>query len=405
MVCFCHLNSKHESNFFYMRIVPKIIYQYSRGSVKPMAIMLMLVGLVILGLGSVKFLQIRAAMQAGARMGPPPQGVTTTFVSTFKLKSSIQVVGTLNPSQGVTLSAEEDGKVARINFESGADVSIDTILVELDTSVEEAQLQSAQARLELARINLKRVQTLLKESAISEQSLNNAVSEEQAADGDVKAIKGIIARKHISAPFSGRAGIRLVNVGQYLKRGDPVVPLHGMDPMFLDFSVPERYLADLKRGQKVQFSVDVYPDEKFEGEITATDPQVNPDTRNFKVQAVILNSEEKLRPGMFARVAVFTGEEREVIAIPGTAINYAPYGNSVYLVEKMQGPAGEYEGAKQQFVSLGLSFGDLIEVTNGLSLGQQIVTSGTFKLANGIQLIINNKVMPSGESNPTVDNT
>jgi len=370
-----------------------------------MVIMLALVGLIIIALGSFKFLQISAAMKAGARQGPPPQGVTTTFVSTFKLKSSIQVVGTLNPSQCVTLSAEEDGKVARINFDSGADVLTESILVELDTSVEEAQLQSAQARLELARINLKRVQTLFKESAISEQSLNNAVSEEQAADGDVKAIKGIIARKHISAPFSGRAGIRLVNVGQYLKRGDPVVPLHAMDPMFLDFSVPERYLAELKLGQKVQFSVDVYSKEKFEGEVTAIDPQVSTDTRNFKVQAVISNGEEKLRPGMFARVTIFTGEEREVVAIPGTSINYAPYGNSVYLVEKMQGPAGEYDGAKQQFVSVGSSFGDLIEITQGLAVGQQIVTSGTFKLANGIQLIINNKVIPGAESNPTVDNT
>ena len=375
------------------------------GSVRPMIIMLIAVAALVFGLGFTKFLKIKAAMEEGAKQGPPPQGVTTALVSSGKFRSSIQVVGSVNPSQGVTLAAEEDGKVAKINFESGSYVKAGDVLVEFDTSVEQAQLQSAEARLQLAQINLKRVQTLFKESAISEQSLNNAVSEQQAADGDVKALLGIVARKRITAPFEGRAGIRLVNIGQYVMRGSPIVPLHSMDPMFLDFSIPERYLSEVQLGQKVNFEVDVYGTQNFQAEISAIDPQVDSTTRNFKVQGVIANSDEKLRPGMFARVTVFIGSEREVMTIPASSISYAPYGNSVFVVEKMSGPNGEYTGAKQQFVTLGSAIGDLVEISEGLSLGQEIVTSGTFKLQNGTQLIINNSVVPNADEKPKVDNT
>ena len=377
----------------------------SRRSAKPMIVMLIAVAALVFGLGFTKFLKIKAAIEEGSKMGPPPQGVTTTQVTLGRFRSSIQVVGTVSASQGVTLSAEEDGKVAKINFESGSYVKAGDVLVEFDTSVEEAQLQSAQARLQLAQINLKRVQTLFKAAAISEQSLNNAVSEQQAADGDVKALLGVVARKRIIAPFEGRAGIRLLNLGQYVTRGTPVVPLHSMDPMFLDFSIPERYISEVKPGQKIDFSVDVYDSQKFQAEISAIDPQIDPTTRNFKVQGVVSNGDEKLRPGMFARVTFFIGSEREVVTIPASSINYAPYGNSVFVVEKMTGPNGEYAGAKQQFVTLGSSIGDLVEIVNGLSVGQEVVTSGTFKLQNGTQLIINNSVLPNANARPEVDNT
>jgi membrane fusion protein (multidrug efflux system) len=370
-----------------------------------MQTMLLIVGAMILALGSYKYLQIKTAMEQGAHRGPPPQGVTTAKVTMIDLKSSIQVVGTLSPSQGVTLGAEEEGKVISINFASGQVVKAGDVLVELDTSVESAQLQSAEAKLELARINLKRVQSLFKQSAISEQALNNAVSEERAADGEVKAIKGIIARKKVVAPFDGRAGIRLVNVGQYLTRGAAVVPLQSLGAMLLDFNVPERFLPQVDLGHEVEFRVDVYPDVVFTGGVTAIDPQINRDTRNFKVQAVINNKEEKLRPGMFARVTVLSGEIRKVLAVPGSSINYAPYGNSVFIAERSATPDGEAVVAKQQFVTLGSAVGDLIEVTKGLAEGQEIVSSGTFKLQAGIPLIVNNKVTPSAETVSQVDNT
>jgi membrane fusion protein (multidrug efflux system) len=178
-----------------------------------------------------------------------------------------------------------------------------------------------------------------------------------------------------------------------------------MDPMFLDFSIPERYISEVKPGQKIDFSVDVYDSQKFQAEISAIDPQIDPTTRNFKVQGVVSNGDEKLRPGMFARVTFFIGSEREVVTIPASSINYAPYGNSVFVVEKMTGPNGEYAGAKQQFVTLGSSIGDLVEIVNGLSVGQEVVTSGTFKLQNGTQLIINNSVLPNANARPEVDNT
>ena len=375
------------------------------GSIKPMLVMVGIVGIFVLGMGGFKFLKIKAAIEEGSRRGPPAQGVTTTKVQLVELKSSIQMVGTLSPSQGVTLGVEEEDKVVKIHFSSGQPVKLGDVLLELDTSVELAQLQSAEAKLELARINLKRVQGLLKQSAISEQALNNAVSEERAADGDVKAIQGVIARKKIVAPFDGTAGIRLVNVGQYLRRGDLVVPLHSLRTMLLDFNVPERYLPYIELGHDVEFRADVYANETFTGSVTAIDPQINKETRNFKVQAVINNENEKLRPGMFARVTVLSGEVRKVLAVPGSSISYAPYGNSVFLAERTSSPAGELVIAKQQFVTLGSAVGDLIEVSKGLTEGQEIVSSGTFKLQSGITLIINNKVTPSADAVSKVDNT
>lgn len=367
--------------------------------------MLALVGIFVAVLGGTKYWQISKAMAAGAHHGPPPQAVTTTIVAESSWQPKLEVVGSLAPSQGVTLAVEEDGKVSKIAFESGAHVKAGDVLVELDTSVEQAQLQSAQARLELARINLRRVQTLFKQSAISEQAVNNAVSEEKAADGDVKAIEGTIARKKIIAPFDGRAGIRMVNVGQYMQKSWGVVPLHALDPMYLDFSVPEREMGSLSIGQTIKFTVDVFADEEFTGKITAIDPQVTPSTRNVKAQATLANPGERLMSGMFAKVKIYVGEQRQVLAIPSSAINYAPYGNSVFVVEKMKGPAGEYLGVRQQFVTLGGTEGDLVEVSKGLEKGQEIVTSGTFKLQGGMPVIINNTVLPSSETSPKVENT
>lgn len=370
-----------------------------------MVVMLGVVGIFILVMGGAKYWQISKAMAAGAMQGPPPQAVTTTVVAESSWQPTLEVVGSLTPSQGVTLAVEEDGKVSKIAFDSGARVKAGDVLVELDTSVEQAQLQSAQARLELARINLKRVQTLFKQSAISEQAVNNAVSEEKAADGDVKAIEGTIARKKIIAPFEGRAGIRMVNVGQYLQKGSSVVPLHALDPMYLDFSVPERDMASLSLGQEVKFTVEVFEGEEFSGKVTAIDPQVSTSNRNVRAQATIANPGERLMSGMFAKVKIHVGGERAVLAIPTSSISYAPYGNSVFVVEKMTGPAGEFVGVKQQFVTLGGSEGDMVEVSKGLEKGQEIVTSGTFKLQGGMPVIINNSVLPSSDTQPKVENT
>ncbi len=363
--------------------------------------MIILFLLFVAGLGATKYYQITSAMAANAHSGPPPQAITTIKVTESSWADEISTVGTLSPSQGVMLSAEEDGNVVKIGFESGAEVKKGDLLVQIDTSVEEAQLQSAQARLELARINLKRVQGLYTKSAMSESSLNNAVSEAKAAEGDANAIKAIIERKTIYAPFDGRTGIRVVNLGQYLQKGTPIVPLHQIDLMYLDFSIPQQNLSLLHVGQEVEFSVDVYEEKIFKGIITAIDTEVNEATRNFKVQATVQNADKKLRPGIFANIRILYGDKKSVMAIPASSINYAPYGDSVYVVTKIKAPDGsEFEGVKQQFVQLGASRGDQIIVASGLVIGEEIATSGIFKLGPDFPVIINNSVQPGNERNP-----
>ena len=361
---------------------------------------------VFLLLGGIKFWQISAAIAGHASFSPPPEAVTSMRAEQSVWQPALELVGSLNPSRGVTISAEVGGTVARIGFESGADVKQGDLLVQLDTGVEQAQLRSAEAMHELARVKLARAQKLRAQSAVSEQELNDAVAEEHRAAASADELKATIAKKTIVAPFSGRTGIRMVNVGEFIKEGVAVVPLHALNPLFLDFSVPQQQVMQLKLGQQIHFAVDVYPGATFEGAVTAIDPQIDPVTRNVRVQATIQNPEEKLRPGMFARVSLILNEKQQVLAIPSSSINYAPYGNSIYVIEKMKNPKGEeYLGVRQQFVRLGKSQGDLVAVLEGLKPGEEVVTSGVFKLRPGAAVQVNNSVMPGSDAAPNPADT
>lgn len=360
--------------------------------------------LVVLLLGAVKARQI-ADMTSVSHV-PPPSAVTTDQARAVEWHSYLNAIGTLAPVQGVTLSADADGTITRILADNGTAVKAGDLLVELDTSVEAAQLASARARAELSRINFERAKELWDRNATSKSEFDLADATLKQSVADVAAIEALIAKKQVRAPFDGRVGIRLVNVGQYVARGRALLPLQQLDPIYVNFSVPQRQLPDLAKGQEAGILVDAFPGRAFQGTITAINSEVDPATRNISVQATLANPDEILRAGMFARVEVRQSAAVRQIVVPATSIAYASYGNSVFIVEPMKGEDGkEYLGVRQQFVKLGATRGDLVSIAEGVKAGEQVVTSGVFKLRNGAPVQVNNTVQPSSSANPQPANT
>ena len=373
---------------------------------KVMGVMIGGVVVAVVLLGLLKYRNISVAMAAGASMAPPPTAVTSVVAEETNWNVSIDVVGSLEATQGVTVSAEEKGQVEKIGFESGSVVKQGDLLVQLDTSVEEAQLKSAEAKLQLARLNHKRAEMLKAGRAMAESAVDEAISTLRQAEADVASTRAVIAKKTMTAPFSGRAGIRMVNLGQYVPEGAPIVPLYAYDPIFANFALPQQYLRQITVGQKVRLVIDAFPNEMFEGAVTALDPQVDPSTRNVRVQATLVNPEERLRPGMFAQVKLLLAADERHITIPSSAINFAPYGNSVYIIEtkKVPGRDGkevkEFLGVTQRFVKLGATRGDQVAVLDGLKAGEQIVSSGLFRLRPDAPVQVNNSIVPGNNPAP-----
>jgi len=359
---------------------------------------------VVFLLGAVKVAQIKE--MSSISHVPPPTAVTTAEAKSVEWHSYINAIGTLAPVEGTTLSADADGIVSRIIAESGAAVKAGDLLVELDTSVETAQLAAAQARAELARISLERSKDLWDRNATSKAEFDAADAGYKQAQAEIAALNAQIAKKQVRAPFDGRVGIRLANAGQFVARGKPLLPLQKLDPIYVNFNVPQRFLPAVVPGQEVQVHIDAFPQHPFIGKITATNSEVDAATRNLSVQATLSNPEELLRSGMFAHVEVeLKGSEKQIV-VPATAIAYASYGNSIFIVEKMKGEDGkEFLGVRQQFVKLGATRGDLIAIAEGLKPGEQIVTSGVFKLRNGVPVQINNTAVPSANDAPKPANT
>jgi membrane fusion protein (multidrug efflux system) len=324
------------------------------------------------------------------KAGLPPAAVATAQVQTVAWGDTLTAVGSLEPVQGVTLSAELGGKVVEIAVESGAAVAVGDLLVRLDTSTEEASLASAQASLRLARINLDRARDLLAQKTISQSEFDAADATHAQAIADVANIEAVIAKKAVRAPFAGRVGIRLVNLGQTLREGDPIIPLQSLDPIYVAFSVPQQHLAELAVGQTLRLTINGIA-APAEGRITAINPQLDPATRNVRVQGTLANSDERLRPGMFANVSVALPGSEEVVAVPLTAILRAPYGDSVFIVEEKEGQTF----ARQQFVRLGRSIGDFVAVIEGVKPGQRVVSAGAYKLLNNQPVMI--------EGRPTIE--
>jgi membrane fusion protein (multidrug efflux system) len=258
----------------------------------------------------------------------------------------------------------------------------------------------------LAQLNAKRATDLLQKNSISQSELDQATAQLNQAESSVAALKATIDKKMVRAPFDGRVGIRLVNLGQFVSRGQSLVPLQKLDALYVNFKIPQRQLSSLSIGQQVLVSVDAFVDRHFDGLVTAIDTEVDAATRNFSVQATITNPKEELRPGMFAQVEVLLPNGDQQIILPATAISYAPYGNSVFIVEKMKGADGkDYLGVRQQFVKLGATRGDLVAIEGGVKAGEQVVTAGVFKLRNGLPVQVNNAVLPTSDPAPRPANT
>ena len=358
-------------------------------------------------LGVVKFLQIRKAIADAARFAPPPEVVTAVTVRTEAWRDMFQTVGSFAAVKGATLGTQEPGNVVRVNFESGERVSEGQVLLELDRSVEEANLQGALARLELAKQNLARAQTLKSQSAVSLANYEDAQAKVKQGEAEVRSIKGVIERKTIVAPFSGRAGIRAVNVGQYVTAGTPLVPLYSVDPILFNFSVPQQVVPALRNTtEKVVIAVDAFPNQTFQGAVTAVNPNINEITRAVEVQATIPNPSEDILPGMFGGVQIELGVAKEIVAVPVSSVQYAPYGNSVYVVEREKSETGEeITRVKQQIVSLGDKRGDFVAVTSGLKAGDEVVTLGVFKLRPGAQVVIRADQSVPASLEPDVKNS
>jgi len=357
------------------------------------------VALLLTGLGLAKFRQVKAAV-AASNFQPPPEAVTTLIAKQDTWPTTLDEVGTMVAVHGVTVAADLPGTVDKIHFESGRSVEQGEILVELDTRQERAQLAAMEAQWDLANINYDRYQRLQSEGVISRQDYDKAIADKKQTEANVGEIKATIDRKTIRAPFSGELGIRQVNLGQYLAAGSPIVALQSLDPIYVNFSVPQQQVGSVRIGGRVTITAENQAGERT-GRISAVDSVVSEATRNVQVQATLANPGGELQPGMFVRGQLAFGQAEAVIALPASSISYAPYGNSVFVVGELEGPnSTRYRGVRQQFVKVGSSRGDQVAVVSGLKAGDEVVSSGAFKLRNGAAVRVNNEVQPSNNPAP-----
>lgn len=375
-----------------------------------MRYVIVILGLVLLvgGLVAVKGSQISMLMGMGEAMqksGPPPEVVSTAVAEKQTWESTLNAVGSVVTAKGVALSNDAPGLVSRIHFESGDVVKQGAVLVELDTSVERAQLASLRAKRDLAEISVKRSTALAKSGAVAQSQVDADSSSFKALTADAGALSAQIARKVIRAPFSGKLGIRQVNLGQYLAPGTTVTTLESEKSIFVDFSLPQQDLPKLQSGMAVRALQSGTNVVVTQGVISAIDPAVDPMTRTIRVRASLTDEEDKLRPGMFLRIEVVLPEKADVVAVPQTAIVHASYGDSVFVGEEKPGPDGKpRKVAQQQFVKLGTTRGDFISVVDGLKPSQEVVVAGAFKLRNGIPLKVNNEGGPKPSLDPRPEN-
>jgi len=373
---------------------------------KKFIIMIAAVLFVLIALGFIKYQQIQAAMAMGAKFAPPPPAVATYAVVESEWQPVLASIGTVEAVQGVTVSTDLPGIVEKISFESGSNVKKGDVLVKLDTRQEDAQLNAIRARMDLARANFQRIADLLKKRVASQSDYDSTVAEFKQAEAAVKEVEALIDRKTIRAPFDGILGIRKVNLGQYLKSGDEVVSLQSLDPIFVNFSTPQQNLSDLVDGRLVRVRADGLPGESFEGKISAIDPDVDKATRNLQVQATLPNPQDKLRSGMFVEVEVLLPKNGKVIAVPASAVDYAPYGNSIYVVGELTDKNGKtYTGVTQKFIKLGDARGDLVEIRSGVNVGDQVVSGGSFKLRNEEEVTVNNDIQVGANPSPTPEDS
>jgi membrane fusion protein (multidrug efflux system) len=376
-----------------------------RPMIKPMAIMLMIVGLVFVALYG--FVGFRSAMikQVLASMANPPQTVSVTTASVQDWQPKLTAIGTFRAVNGADLALEASGLVEKILFQSGQDVTAGQLLLALRKDTDVAKLDSLKASAELNEITLRRDQAQLKIHAASQATVDTDLANLKSARAQVAQQEAVIAQKELRAPFAGRLGIRSVDLGQFVTAGTTIVTLQALDPIYLDFVLPQQALDGIKVGQAIEASVDTFPGQIFAGTIAAINSKVDQSSRNIQIRASLTNSDHKLFPGMFASVEIAIGKAERFVTLPQTAIVYAPYGNSVFLAESNKAPAKDPTPAaafvaRQTFVQLGGKRGDQVAVLSGLPEGATVVTAGQIKLKNGAPLRVDNSVQPTADANP-----
>ena len=332
----------------------------------------------------------------------PPTTVASATVKEVDWAPILSAVGSISPVQGAVVSAELGGTVSQILFQNGGTAKKGDVLMRLDASSETAQLKTAEADLALAKSDLDRARDLARRKVISQSELDSAESKFRQKSGTVDNMRSFIAKKEVHAPFDGQLGIREVNVGQTINAGQLVVALTALNPVYVDFALPQQNLPNLAEGLEVRVHSDAMPDEKFEGKLTAINSMVDPVTRNVTLQATLDNRKHDLRPGMFVKVDVILPEKKHTLTVPGSAISYAPFGDSVYVIEKKKDEkTGKEElSLRQEFVRIGESRGDFVAITKGLKAGETVVSTGVFKLRNGMAVTINNKFAPEPQLHP-----
>jgi membrane fusion protein, multidrug efflux system len=375
---------------------------------KKRIIILTIIGLILLlgGLGGIKGLQFQRMIAQARQYAPPPETVTTAVAAAESWESLLTAVGSLEAVRGVMVTAELTGKVVDIAFQPGTMVRAGDLLAKQDTSTEEAQLRAAEASAALAKANYDRMKELLGRKIISQSEYDNSEAQYKQAMAQCDNIRTVIAKKNIRAPFAGRLGIRLINLGQVLNEGQAIVSLQALDPIFANFLLPQQELAKLVPGLTVRVTTDALPGQTIEGKITALNPQIDASTRNIRIQATLENSQERLRPGMFVNVAVVLPARDKVLAIPATSVLYAPYSDSVFIVEeKRSEKAGQpVKVVRQQFAQLGEKRGDFVSVVSGLKEGETVVSTGVFKLRNGQEVVVDNTLAPKFKLTPQPEN-
>ena len=369
---------------------------------KRMILMLLAMGLLVGGILGYKLFGRYMMNKVMASQKPPPAAVSVAEVRELSWEPTLHAVGSFTAVQGITVNAQLDGAVTRIAFESGATVKEGDLLVQQDISAEAAQLANAEAAAVLAQLGLGRAKELRAQSTNAQADLDAATAASQQTQANVTATKAVIDKKTIRAPFDGRLGIRQVSLGQFLRSGAAVVELQMLDPIYINFALPQQNVAQVVAGQPVRVSVDAYPNEVFAGTVNALNPDVDDATRNFQIQATLKNPDGKLRPGMFGSVEVQLPATAKVITLPLSAIVYNPYGNAIYVVEGQDKEGGDLT-VRQQFVQTGATRGDQVAVTKGVKPGDVVVTAGQLKLRNGASIVINNKVTPSDSATPKPD--
>ncbi|MHB1666558.1 MAG: efflux RND transporter periplasmic adaptor subunit [Thiomonas sp.] len=379
----------------------------TKGTTKRMIIMLIIAAVVVGGL--VWFQQFKTTMigKAIKGMSNPPQTVSTMVAQESSWQPTVEALGNLSASQQASLSAEVGGLVTAIHFDSGEKVRAGTALVELNPSPLKAQLAQLQAQAALAELNLKRDTAQLKVQAISQAVVDTDAATLKSAQAQVAAQQALIAQKTITAPFSGQLGIRQVNLGQYLAPGTAVVTLQKLDPMEVDFTVPQNQIDLVHVGMNAEVQTSAVPGKTFEAKVTAVEPQVNTTTRNLTVRARVPNPKGELLPGVFATVHITQGQPRQYITLPNAAVAYYPYGATVFIVkDDGKGPDGKPKLiAEQRFITTGPTRGDQVAVLKGVKAGETVVTAGQLKLRNGSPILVNNSVQPANSANPQVPNS